>query len=778
MEQRLGTRDVVLLGIGHTHAHLVKQWAMHPIRDVNLICVTDYLTATYSGMLPGVLAGDYTPEQMQIDLVKLLSAAKVQWIQDELDSVNRASGVLGFKSGRQVRYDLLSVGVGSRPHLVEQKSSESIPVVSIKPMQSFLERIEAGLRQAQSRRNGRSQIRIDVVGGGLGSVEVVVCLRSFLQRFGWEATDYRLRLISGSEAPPVGCLPKTRARIVRVFKELDIDLLPAAKLVAIDGDQLILDNGQRETSDLVIYLAAGHAAPVTALFDVPKDDRGCLLTNRRLECVQDPRIWAGGDCGSIQGLHVPKAGVYAVRQGPVMWANLERWAAGQPLQDYKPQHDFLKLINLGGRQAIGEWRGFSFQGHWVWKLKDYIDTNFMKMYQNLPEKLLAQMSAAEGASSVMRCLGCGSKIGADGLRQVLKDLQQNESESTPNTYATQSTSDDVVMVPFHDPSRGPSANSYIPERQSMAVSVDAFPSPVSDPWLAGRLAVLHSLSDLWVSGIAPQHVLATVEIPYGSPTAQRHCLYQVMSGITHQLRLENAALVGGHSLEGPRLSVALTVLGASGSGQIPAPKQGLRPDDALILSKGLGTGVGLATLMQGQCPASVYQAMIQSMLQANRVALELIKEFPIHAMTDVTGFGLLGHLREMVADDPVQVILEMQQLRAALFPGVSELLEAGYRSTMHENNAYFLAGVDRAPTVARPSLDKVQFDKVQLNKVTVDEAILLDPQSSGGILCAVPNSCAAEVVSFLHQRQFEMATVIGQVEARATDANNWCTLKS
>lgn len=768
MEQRLGTRDVVLLGIGHTHAHLVKQWAMQPIPDVNLICVTDFLTATYSGMLPGVLAGDYAPEQMELDLVKLLSVAKVQWIQDELESVNRGAGMLHFKSGRQVRYDLLSVGVGSRPQLVDLRSNESIPVISIKPMQSFLERMEAGLKQAQQRRTGRERIRIDVVGGGLGSVEVVVCLRHFLRRCGWDIADYRLRLISGSPAPPVGCLPQTRTRIVRVFADLDIELLPGAKLLAVDGNQLILDNGQRETSDLVVYLAAGHAAPVTALFDVPKDDRGCLLTNRRLESVEDARIWAGGDCGTIQGLQVPKAGVYAVRQGPVMWGNLERWALGQKLQDYQPQHDFLKLINLGGQQAIGEWRGFSFQGRWVWKLKDYIDTKFMKMYQSLPERMLAKMDSAGSAASVMRCLGCGSKIGADGLRQVLADLQQNSTAASHGSFATKSTSDDVVLLPCHDPNSGPSSDLRDAGQHSMAVSVDAFPSPVADPWLAGRLAVLHSLSDLWVSGIRPQHVLATVEIPFGSPAAQRHCLYQVMSGITHQLRLEKATLVGGHSLEGPRLSVALTVMGASGSGQIPAPKQGLRPGDALILSKGLGTGVGLATLMQGQCPASVYQSMIESMLQANRIALELMKEFPIHAMTDVTGFGLLGHLHEMVADDPVHVTLEMQQVKSALFLGVWQLLEAGYRSTMHENNAFFLADVDRVPSVARPSLDKVP----------VDEAILLDPQSSGGILCAVPNACAAEVVSFLHQQRFEMATVIGHVQARAADSNSWCTLKS
>lgn len=768
MEQRLGTRDVVLLGIGHTHAHLVKQWAMHPIPDVNLICVTDYLTATYSGMLPGVLAGDYAPEQMELDLVKLLSAAKVQWVQDELESVNRTANTLFFKSGRQVRYDLLSVGVGSRPQMVDLKSDETIPVISIKPMQSFLQRMEAGVRQVQQRRNARSKIRIDVVGGGLGSVEVIVCLRHFLRRCGWEPSDYRLRLISGSTEPPVGCLPKTRARIVRVFKDLEIELLPGAKLLAVDGDQLILDNGQREASDLVVYLAAGHASPVTELFDVPRDDRGCLLTNRRLESIQDPRIWAGGDCGSIQGLHVPKAGVYAVRQGPVMWGNLERWALGQPLQDYKPQHDFLKLINVGGQQAIGEWHGFSFQGRWVWKLKDYIDTNFMKMYQSLPEKMLAKMNSSGTTSTVMRCLGCGSKIGADGLRQVLADLQENSTELNRSSFATKNTSDDVVLVPCHDSTTASSSDLRASGQHSMAVSVDAFPSPVADPWLAGRLAVLHSLSDLWVSGIAPQHVLATVEIPFGSPTAQRHCLYQVMSGITHQLRLENATLVGGHSLEGPRLSVALTVLGASGSGLIPAPKQGLQPGDALIISKGLGTGVGLATLMQGQCPASVYQAMIESMLQANRIALDLIKKFPIHAMTDVTGFGLLGHLHEMVADDPVQIILEMQKVRAALFPGVWQLLEAGHRSTMHENNLYFLADVDRSPSVARPSLDKVP----------VDEAILLDPQSSGGILCAVPNSYAADVVSFLHQQQFEMATVIGQVQARAADSSRWCTLKS
>lgn len=799
MEKRLGSKTIVLLGIGHTHAHLVKQWAMTPLPDVNLVCVTDQWLATYSGMLPGVLAGDYSPEQMEIDLVPLFSAAQVTWIHDQVTRVDRQRRRLYFASGRTLGYDLLSVGVGSRPPELSVRAGRdgesALPVVGIKPMQSFLERLTEAVRVCEASSSGSqgATVQIDVVGGGLGSVEIVLCLPYFLQRMGWARDRYRLRLISGAASPPVGCLASTRRKILAHFQQAGIELVGGAKLAAVEGRALVLSDGRRWTSDLVIFLGAGHAAPVTACFDLPRDARGCLLTNRNLQSIADPMVWAGGDCGTIQGVDLPKAGVFAVRQGPVMWDNVRRWSQGQSLQPYRPQSHFLKLINLGGGQAMGEYRGWSFQGRWVWRWKDRIDTRFMAMYQTLAEKITGRMSgvgAAAGSvvpsdsvalAAPMRCLGCGSKLGADLLRRVLRELshdfQSPVSLATDGAQGTiaglarhspidwQQLQDDVAMVPL----RAASAESEAPRSSAaglagLAISVDAFPTPLSDPWLSGRLAAVHALSDLWASGVVPQQVLATVEIPFGAPRAQEEQLRQVMAGVLEELRRAGAKLIGGHSLEGPRLSIALTVLGQTSSMVVPAAKQGLRPGDRLLVTKGLGTGAALAALHQGRCSATTYAATVDSMLQTNAVALELLTQFPVTALTDVTGFGLLGHLHEMTAADQ-QLRLSVSAVEGLALPGVRDLMAQGIRSTMHDNNTCFLSGVTQGPKgVALSSTDPLA-------------GLLLDPQTSGGLLLGVPGDQADACVRWLSSQGYSLTTQIGAVEQRETTRDDWCHLE-
>lgn len=804
MDRTLGAKNVVLLGIGHTHAHLIKQWAMEPIRNINLIGVTDHGIATYSGMLPGVLAGDYSPDQMEIDLVQLLSAARVPWIQDALIHVDRKAKRLTFDSGRRLRYDLLSVGVGSRPadlpNSARQDGQPSLPFVSIKPMQTFLQRLEDGILAAARRVTGQSDpsvgqggqhelprpIQIDVVGGGLGSVEVILCLRHFLARCGWQPDQYRLRLLSGSAEPPVGCLASTRRRIMRHLSDLSVTLVPKTKLVAVDGDRLQCSDGVYLPSDLVVYLGAGSAAPATRLLDLPRDDRGCLFTNACLQSIGDASVWAGGDCGTIQDQPLPKAGVFAVRQGPIMWENLKRWDMGAPLQPYRPQSDFLKLINLGGKRAIGEWHGISFEGHWVWRWKDHIDSKFMNMYQSLPSKLARQMgqhtsekqsihshqlpSTAE-TKPKMRCLGCGSKIASDSLRRVLQTLSDEQADLPFAVVDSKKMADDVTMIPW---GRTREVGDQ-PSSGGLAISVDAFPTPLTDPWLSGRLAVIHALSDLWASGVRPQTVLATVEVPFGARLAQEELLQQVMGGIVAELARHQVTLSGGHTLEGPRLAIALTVVGQTKTGEIPAPKQGLQRGDRLILTKGLGTGVALAALHQGLCPAAVYERVLASMLADNAIGLKLVESFSVHAMTDVTGFGLLGHLREMTTSPSLEIRLSIAALRNHVFAGVADLVQQGIRSTMHANNLSFLTGVSRESSA----------NSQELSADDELATLLLDPQTSGGLLVAVPAEEAVNCLGYLHETSPKSTcSIIGSVHTidstSATNAktrpNPWCRL--
>ena len=170
MQKQLGRNTVVLLGIGHTNAHVLRMWKMQPIENAQLVCISNFSKVTYSGMLPGVLAGQYEPEAIEIDLVRLTQSAGARLIIDKVVGLDHQRRQVLFRERPPLSYDLLSIGVGSRPtgQGVEMTPNGCTP---IKPMQTFLSRLAADLKRES---DGPKQIAI--VGGGLGSLEIAFCL--------------------------------------------------------------------------------------------------------------------------------------------------------------------------------------------------------------------------------------------------------------------------------------------------------------------------------------------------------------------------------------------------------------------------------------------------------------------------------------------------------------------------------------------------------------------------------------------------------------------------
>ena len=191
----LPANDVVLLGIGHTNAHVLRMWRMEPLKGTRLTCVSNEAVATYSGMLPGVLAGQYPPERMQIDLVRLTAAAGARLIVDEVTGLDPARQDLLFETRAPVRFDVLSIGIGSVPGWSGVQVVDGRRIVPIKPMQTFLSRLEERLRTAAAERRGEA-IRLLVVGGGAGGVEVTLCLPPYLRRVLGAGVRFELRLVT------------------------------------------------------------------------------------------------------------------------------------------------------------------------------------------------------------------------------------------------------------------------------------------------------------------------------------------------------------------------------------------------------------------------------------------------------------------------------------------------------------------------------------------------------------------------------------------------------
>lgn len=722
METQLARKHIVLLGIGHTNAHVLRMWRMSPFSDTQLTCVSNHPISTYSGMLPGVLAGQYPPDRMEIDLVRLCAASRANLVVDEVCGLDVDQRQLLFENRPPLPFDALSIGIGSVPRRNGLISAEP-SVLAIKPMQTFLDRLSNFLETWQRSADNR-QLQVSIVGAGAGGVEIAFCLPLRLRQV-LKDQPFSIRLITSDTAILKGAQAQTVRLATETLIQRGVKLQSGSRVMGFKDGRLQLENGDSLDSDLVLWATDAAAPPLLSKLNLPLDERGFLQTRPTLQTTADAPVFAVGDSGSIVGDTTPKAGVYAVRQGPVLWENLQRVLDSRPLQDYRPQRTFLKLLNLGNGKAIAEYAKRTFCGSWCWKIKDAIDGRFMDKYQDYRPMPMESMTTAE---AVMRCAGCGGKVSGSVLSRVLSRL---DVPSHDNVLLGLDAPDDAAVV-------------KTTKGNPLTVTVDFFAAPVDDPYLVGRIAALNAASDVYALAAKPIGALAMCTVPVGHPRVQEQMLFEVMSGALHEFRNMGATLIGGHTIEGLKLTVGFTVLADQGQ-KPPRTKGLLREGDQLVLTKPLGTGVLLAAHMQAACRGTWLQAALQVMLHSNQHAAELVERFQIHALTDVTGFGLAGHLLEMLSASQLGSRLEIHKI--PLMSGVSELLEAGTESTLAPANR-------SAEQSIRVEESIRQFPQYQA---------LFDPQTSGGLLMGVHPKQLPPLLAELNQQAVWEPVVIGEV---------------
>ena len=347
----------------------------------------------------------------------------------------------------------------------------------------------------------------------------------------------------------------------------------------------------------------------------------------------------------------------------------------------------------------------------------------MLKFQDLPLSM-STMHDDQSEQPKMRCVGCGGKLGANILSEVLHSL---EIKSHPSVLAGLDQADDAALL-----KTGPQT----------LVTTDFFATPLDDPWLMGRVAVLNSISDCYAMGAAPTTALANVQVPFGTPRRQKEVLIEVMKGAVDELDRAGAALVGGHSIEGPRLLIGFTVLATPQNKTLK--KSGLQHGDDLILTKPLGTGALLAAHMQAKCSAGSMTEMIDSMMLSNSVGLKLVENEAVHALTDVTGFGLAGHLSEMLAQSKCSAKLYLDHL--PLLSGFAACINQGIESTMAAENR---------------SIES-QMGLKSANSNESNYAALFDPQTSGGLLFGCAPDQTAQILQTLAEFGFDNACKIGR----------------
>jgi len=723
--------DIVLLGSGHAHVHVIKALAERRLAGVRVTVVTRDLETPYSGMLPGVVAGLYEPDEAHIDLVRLTAVTGTRLIHAEAIGLDRAEKRVRLAERPPIAYDILSIDVGITPDLASI-AGVAEHGIAVKPIGAFLAKLE----HLRMRCRVGEVRRIAVIGGGAGGVELVLSLRTRLRADA--VRDGRDPDISFALVTEGTLLATHNVRVQRAFRRqlaaTAVELHEHCAVIALKPGCIIGRDGKIVQADAM--LLATNAAPPGwfAASGLARNAGGFLAVTPMLQVANDPDIFAAGDCAGLVETPREKAGVYAVRAGPPLATNLVRYAVGKPLRLWRPQRRHLALISTGNRYAIASRGPFKAEGAWLWTIKDWIDRRWMYMYRSPARMRMKMPTAAPLRGAVdMRCGGCAAKIGPAPLSRALARLGPPPLASDV-TVGLVAPDDAAVLAPP-------------PVESQVLATVDLFRSFIEDPYLFGEIAANHALNDVFAMGGTPRHALAIAMVPHGPADKTEETLFQLLAGARACLDREKVALVGGHSAEGAEVALGFSVFGVVVAGRL-LRKAGLRTGDMLITSKPIGTGILFAALMRGRAGAGSVAGALDGMRQSAGTASRILAAHGATAMTDVTGFGLAGHLGEMLKASRAKAELDLAAI--PLYPEVGDLAAAGVASTLLPQNLA-MAGIVRSDVNA------------------AGRALLFDPQTAGGLLAGIPQSCAAECVAALRAAGYD-AAAIGQVlEAGAAE---------
>ena len=362
-------RDLVLVGGGHAHVEVIRRFGGERGGGLRLTLISRDILTPYSGMLPGLVARRYTVAESHIDLGALCTAAGVRFLCAEANGLDLRAKAVALSGREAVPFDLLSIDIGSSPNVSAPGAAEH--AIPVKPIDGFLQRLEALDRMVDA----AGHLRIAVVGAGAGGCELSLALRA---RYG---DRVKLAVIDAAPEPIPTHAPRARQLIREALRARHIDVHLGTAVAGVRADAVLLADGRTVHSDATLWTTKATAPAWLGAAGLLVDAEGFIRVTEMLTVEGHDDIFAAGDVIAFAPRPLPKAGVYAVRAGPVLAGNLRRTVDRRPLLPFRPQRSILALLSTGDGAAIASKGPFALQARWLFGLKDWIDRRWMAMYQ-------------------------------------------------------------------------------------------------------------------------------------------------------------------------------------------------------------------------------------------------------------------------------------------------------------------------------------------------------------------------------------------------------------
>jgi selenide,water dikinase len=369
-------KRLLLIGGGHAHVQVLAALAKAPFAGTEVTLISPYPRQIYSGMLPGWIAGDYSIDECSIPIDRLAQRAGVRFVQTVCNGLDLAAKIAHCENGEQIAFDLLSIDCGPTLALADLPGARQY-ALPIRPIEGFVAAWPGILEQALEHARQASDFNLAIVGDGAAGTELAFAIQA---RFAAERlAQAQVTLICANSAPLAGFPERLRNAVSRLLTERGVTTLTNRRALAFLPGKLRLSDETLLDADVSLIVTGAAAPRWPAASGLACDAAGFIRLTRTLQSVSNPFVFAAGDVAAYADPR-PKSGVFAVRAGPVLAANLRAACNGQPLQRWRPQTQALYLISTGQHHALAARGALSIGGSWVWYWKDWIDRHFMKRF--------------------------------------------------------------------------------------------------------------------------------------------------------------------------------------------------------------------------------------------------------------------------------------------------------------------------------------------------------------------------------------------------------------
>ena len=685
------TKQLVLIGGGHANVQVLKKLSMNTIKGLHTILISEHFEATYSGMTPGYIHKDFSKEEISIDLQRLCLNADATFIKDKVISIKTDNQKLELQNFPSINYDLLSINTGSISNIKKIKIDKLSKCFFVKPISSLVKNLN---QIDQVIKNKKSNIAI--IGGGVASYELAL---SLLRRY---ESKIKINIVGKNILKEKNLNNSTKKKLKKIIKKIGIKEY-LGEVISISQTHLTLKGGDTLKCDLSLLSTGADIDTWLSESNLNKDKDGFIIVDNYLQSTNDKNIFVTGDACTILNTFRPKSGVMAVRQGEVLKENIFLKLTGKPLIKFKPQKNWLYLIGTYKNYALLNFFFLSFHGKWCWKLKVWIDKDFINKFKfnsnlNMTKKNFELEKLNEFK---MYCQGCGSKVSKNTLINYLRKSNDNNNLSDSSILNHKSLK--TLQTIDH---------------------IKLFSS--LNPFDFGKISYLHSQNDILASGGIVKSLSISISVPFSENFIEKFYMEYFMGGIKSEADKDSCLIASGHSYQSQELGITLTLNGEINK---DSSKNYASEGDLIYLSKPLGTGYLLSAYFKNTeyLSSNDFENIVSNLKRGNLFTVNSARSSGSKMMTDISGFGLSSHLIDICLSSNLSS--ELRLSKNILINSNLDLLEM-YKSTGYFNNF------------------NSSREFIEISESHPLKNILYDPQTNGPMLMAINENNKEKFESF------------------------------